>query len=128
MASDSLHEPADQLKPQTIESHRAIVSLMEELEAIDWYSQRIDATKDEELRKILSFNREEEKVHASLVFEWIRRHDPEFAAAMPRFLFKEGSIADLAEAAEHGESSGEPASGAGNADGSLGIGSLKGKP
>jgi ferritin-like protein len=127
MASDSLHEPADQLQPHTIDFHRAIVSLMEELEAIDWYSQRIDATTDEELRKILSFNREEEKVHACLVFEWIRRHDSEFAAAMPRFLFKEGSIADLAEAAEHGESSGESRADTASQEGSLGIGSLKGR-
>ena len=125
MASDSLHEPAEQLQPHTIDFHRAVVSLMEELEAIDWYSQRIDATTDEELRKILAFNREEEKVHACLVLEWIRRHDSEFAVAMPRFIFKEGSIADLAEAAEHAESSGEAAPSTSGQDGSLGIGSLK---
>lgn len=127
MASDSLHEPAEQLQPSTIEYHRAIVSLMEELEAIDWYSQRIDASRDEELRKILTFNRDEEKVHASLVLEWIRRHDPAFATPLRRFLFTEGSIADLAEEAEHAESSGaETASGGASDDGSLGIGSLKG--
>jgi hypothetical protein len=127
MASESLHEPAEQLQPHTIEYHRAVVSLMEELEAIDWYSQRIDATRDEELRKILAFNREEEKVHASLVLEWIRRNDPEFAVPLRRFLFTQGPIADLAEAAEHAEASGESASGTPSEDGSLGIGSLKGK-
>jgi ferritin-like protein len=128
MGSEALHEPAEQLQPRTIETHRAIVSLMEELEAIDWYSQRIDATADEELRKILAFNREEEKVHACLVLEWIRRNDPEFATPLRRFLFTEGSIADLAEAAEHAESGGASASGPSCGDGSLGIGSLKGKP
>jgi hypothetical protein len=128
-SSVSLHEPAEQMQPKTIDYHRAIVSLMEELEAIDWYSQRIDATQDEELRKILSFNREEEKVHASLVLEWLRRNDVEFAAALRASLFTSGSIAELAEAAEHG-SAGEAApagSAPASGDGSLGIGSLKGR-
>src|SRR5262249_9727833 len=105
----------------------AIVSLMEELEAIDWYNQRIDATSDEELRKILTFNRDEEKVHASLVLEWIRRNDPAFATPLRRFLFTNGSTAALAAAAEHDESAGGPAAASAAGDGSLGIGSLKGK-
>jgi hypothetical protein len=126
-SSGSLHEPTEQLPAATIEYHRAVVSLMEELEAIDWYSQRIAVTQDEELRKILAFNREEEKVHASLVLEWIRRNDAEFAGHLRRFLFAEGSIAELAEQAEHGEEGGA-APGAPSGDGSLGIGSLKGRP
>src|SRR5262249_4527437 len=110
------------------EYHRAVVSLMEELEAIDWYSQRIDATTDEELRKVLTFNREEEKVHACLVLEWIRRHDPEFSLPLRRFLFTDESIADLAEAAEQDEGNGASGAATPGTDGSLGIGGLKGQP
>ena len=67
MASEGLHESADELTPQTRDLHRAIVSLMEELEAIDWYQQRVEATSDEALRTILAHNRDEEKEHASMV-------------------------------------------------------------
>src|SRR5262249_3308293 len=80
MASEGFHESAQDLTPETRNMHRAIVSLMEELEAIDWYQQRVDATTDEALRVILAHNRDEEKEHASMVLEWIRRHDPAFDA------------------------------------------------
>ena len=69
MASEGLHEASQELTPLTRDLHRAIVSLMEELEAIDWYQQRVDATADEELRTILAHNRDEEKEHASMVLE-----------------------------------------------------------
>src|SRR2546422_6723598 len=72
MASVGFHESPQDLNPQTRDMHRAIVSLMEELEAIDWYQQRVDATTDEALRTILTHNRDEEKEHASMVLEWIR--------------------------------------------------------
>lgn len=75
-SSASLHEPEEKLKPGTIDRHRAIVSLMEELEAVDWYDQRVDAADDDELRAILAHNRDEEKEHACMTLEWLRRHDP----------------------------------------------------
>jgi len=73
--------------------HRALVSLMEELEAVDWYAQRVEATRDEELARVLAHNRDEEKEHASMTLEWIRRHDPEFDTCLRRFLFSSGAIA-----------------------------------
>ncbi|WP_038051849.1 encapsulin-associated ferritin-like protein [Thioalkalivibrio sp. ALJ1] len=78
MASDSYHEPVEELSDESREMHRAIVSLMEELEAVDWYQQRIDGCKDEELKAILAHNRDEEIEHAAMVLEWIRRHNPVF--------------------------------------------------
>lgn len=78
MASDSYHEPVEELSDASREMHRAIVSLMEELEAVDWYQQRIDGCKDEELKAILAHNRDEEIEHAAMVLEWIRRHNPVF--------------------------------------------------
>jgi ferritin-like protein len=87
MASEGLHESADDLTPQTKDLHRAIVSLKEELEAIDWYQQRVEATSDEGLRTILAHNRDEEKEHASMVLEWIRRHDPAFDVHLKKYLF-----------------------------------------
>lgn len=86
------HEPLEKLTPHTLDLSRAIHSLMEELEAIDWYQQRVDATDDPELKQILAHNRDEEKEHAVMVMEWIRRHDAKFDALMREFLFKEGPI------------------------------------
>ncbi len=94
MSSENLHEPLDELQEETREMHRAIVSLMEELEAIDWYQQRIDASKDKELRSILAHNRDEEKEHAAMVLEWIRRHDPQFDKELREYLFTDKPIAD----------------------------------
>jgi ferritin-like protein len=99
MASEGLHEPADQLRPETTDLHRAIVSLMEELEAIDWYGQRVDATGDAELRAILAHNREEEQEHASMVLEWIRRRDAGFDRHLRAYLITEGSIVGREQAA-----------------------------
>ena len=87
MAAEAYHEPYEQLTANTRDLHRAIRSLMEELEAIDWYQQRIDATADEALRVILAHNRDEEKEHASMVLEWIRRHDTAFDAHLKKYLF-----------------------------------------
>jgi ferritin-like protein len=75
MANEGYHEPVSELTDEARDMHRAIVSLMEELEAVDWYNQRMDACKDDELRAILKHNRDEEKEHAAMVLEWIRRHD-----------------------------------------------------
>jgi hypothetical protein len=73
--------------------HRAIASLMEELEAVDWYNQRVAVCKDEELRSILAHNRDEEKEHAAMVLEWIRRRDHVFDRELKDSLFKDGPIA-----------------------------------
>src|SRR2546426_8916681 len=102
MASNSgtFHESEERLRPQTMEHHRAIVSLMEELEAVDWYDQRIDATDDPELRALLIHNRDEEKEHAAMVLEWLRRHDPELDRFLRQYLFTEGSITGIEQAVE----------------------------
>lgn len=92
MANEGYHEPISELTAATRDMHRAITSLMEELEAVDWYQQRIDATEDEELKQILAHNRDEEKEHAAMVLEWIRRRDPVFDKELRETLFKEGPI------------------------------------
>jgi uncharacterized protein len=94
MANEGLHEAAELLDAETVDRHRAIVSVMEELEAVDWYDQRIRATGDEELAAILRHNRDEEKEHAAMVLEWIRRRDPELDRQLRAYLFSEGSITD----------------------------------
>jgi hypothetical protein len=93
MASEGYHEPLDSLTPQTMDMHRAIVSLMEELEAADWYNQRVDAATDPELKRILAHNRDEEKEHAVMLLEWIRRRDPKMDEELRKRLFKDGPIA-----------------------------------
>lgn len=93
MASEGYHEA--ELREETRDMHRAIVSLMEELEAVDWYNQRVDACKDRELRAILAHNRDEEKEHAAMTLEWIRRHDPAFDKELRDYLFTEKAIVAL---------------------------------
>ena len=93
MANEGYHEPIEELTDETRDMHRAITSLMEELEAVDWYNQRVDACKDEELAAILRHNRDEEKEHAAMVLEWIRRRDPTFDKELRDFLFTEAPIA-----------------------------------
>jgi len=115
--SAGLHEPEDRLTPEVIDRHRAIVSLMEELEAVDWYDQRVNAATDEELSGLLAHNRDEEKEHAAMLLEWLRRRDPALDRHLRTYLFTEGSILELEHGAEHGDGSGE--------GGSLGIGDLR---
>jgi len=93
MANEGYHEPIDELTDETRDMHRAIVSLMEELEAVDWYNQRVDACADDELAEILAHNRDEEKEHAAMVLEWIRRRDPAFDRELREYLFTEDDIA-----------------------------------
>ncbi|MBN1239659.1 MAG: ferritin [Gammaproteobacteria bacterium] len=122
--SDSLHEAADALRKETIDNHRAIRSLMEELEAVDWYAQRVDATDDPELKAVLAHNRDEEKEHAAMVLEWLRRRDPVLDVHLRRYLFTEGPITEIEEEAES-EPSSAGASG-GSLDGSsLAVGDLR---
>ncbi|WP_150304625.1 encapsulin-associated ferritin-like protein [Pseudomonas saliphila] len=89
MSNEGYHEPIAELTDKTRDMHRAIVSLMEELEAVDWYNQRMDACKDPELRGLLEHNRDEEKEHAAMVLEWIRRRDPVFDEQLRKYLFKD---------------------------------------
>ena len=93
MSSVGYHEPASELSDETKDMHRAIVSLMEELEAVDWYNQRADACKDPELKAILMHNRDEEKEHAAMVLEWVRRKDASFSEELRDYLFTDKRIA-----------------------------------
>ncbi|MBK8510067.1 MAG: ferritin [Candidatus Competibacteraceae bacterium] len=93
MAHEGYHEPIDQLSAPTRDMHRAIVSLMEELEAVDWYNQRVDACHDSGLKAILAHNRDEEKEHAAMLLEWIRRKDPKFDEELKDYLFSDKLIA-----------------------------------
>jgi uncharacterized protein len=124
MSSESLHESSKQLKPETIDQHRAISSLMEELEAVDWYNQRVDAATDRELKEILAHNRDEEKEHAAMVLEWLRRQDPKLNEHLRTYLFTDKRLLDIEEEAESGGAGGEEQDG----HGCLNIGSLRGVP
>lgn len=93
MARAGYHEPVEELSDETRDMHKAIVSLMEELEAVDAYNQRADACKDKDLKAILEHNRDEEKEHASMVLEWIRRKDPAFSRELKDYLFTDKPIA-----------------------------------
>jgi ferritin-like protein len=119
MSSETLHEDAGKLGPQVVDRHRAIVSLMEELEAVDWYDQRVAAADDDELRAVLAHNRDEEKEHASMVLEWLRRHDPALDANLRKYLFTEEPLSAQI-AAEKVEPPSPVAP-----DGHLGIGDLR---
>jgi ferritin-like protein len=117
-ASQGLHERDDLLSERTKDLHRAIVSLQEELEAVDWYQQRVDATRDPDLRRILAHNRDEEKEHAMMLLEWIRRHDLALARQVRLHVGRPGPIADveeLEEAAGEIAPPGRPATGAADA-------------
>ncbi len=92
MANEGYHEPLTELSDETCDMHRAIVSLMEELEAVDWYNQRVDACKDPQLKRILAHNRDEEKEHAAMVLEWIRRRDRVLDRELKETLFTDGEI------------------------------------
>jgi hypothetical protein len=94
------HEPLDELSLAVRERHRAIVSLTEELEAIDWYDQRVDATSDESLRAVLAHNRDEEREHAAMTLEWLRRNDPIWDGVLRTYLFTEDPITEVEEEAE----------------------------
>ena len=122
MSSETLHEAADVIGPAVIDRHRAIVSLMEELEAVDWYDQRVAATQDPSLAAILAHHRDEEKEHASMVLEWLRRHDAVIDKQLRTYLFTEAPVTEVEAIAEAADGTA-----AGPTDGSLGIGSLKGR-
>jgi ferritin-like protein len=120
MAHEGFHETVESLRPATLDRHRAIESIMEELEAVDWYDQRVDAAGDPELAAILAHNRDEEKEHAAMTLEWLRRRDPVLDQHLRTYLFTSGSVLAI----EH-EAAGDDGETTGGADGSLGIGSLR---
>ena len=128
MSSESLHEPVELLSEPTKNMHRAIVSLIEELQAVDWYQQRAEACTDDDLRAVLLHNKNEEIEHAMMNLEWIRRHSAVFDANIATYLRSEGPIIEVEKAASG--SSGSPAASKpsqGPDPSSLGIGTLKGK-
>ena len=92
MSSEGYHEPVQELSNETKDIHRAIVSLMEELEAIDWYNQRMDVCKDDELRGVLLHNRNEEMEHAAMLIEWLRRNNSKFEEELKDYLFTDKSL------------------------------------
>ena len=120
MANEGFHERFEDLSDATRDMHRAIQSLMEELEAVDWYNQRVDACKDDALKAILAHNRDEEKEHAAMTLEWLRRRDAGWDEQLRTYLFTDAPIVDVED-----EAMGDD--GAGPGAGTLGIGSLKGR-
>jgi len=130
MAGETLHEERSLLSKEILDRHRALSTIMEELEAIDWYDQRIAASDNADLRAVLTHNRDEEKEHASMLLEWLRRHDPAFDRHLKAQLFNPGAIQETEKleasaAAEAPAANGSLAIGS-LAIGSLGIGSLRG--
>ncbi len=125
MASEGFHEPLDLLDEATVDHHRAMTSLCEELEAIDWYDQRVKATSDESLAAVLAYNRDDEKEHAAMALEWLRRRDPALDANLRKFLFTSGPITEVGDEDAEGAAGG-PSDAVFDTAGSLGIGSLKG--
>ena len=121
MSSEALHAPRERLTQQTLQLHHAIVSLMEELDAIDWYRQRADDTEDESLKALLLHNMREEMEHAAMLVEWLRRADTDFAGFLKKYLFGKGSIL----AAERTATPDDPADREGDRLGGLTIGSLR---
>jgi ferritin-like protein len=109
-SSTTFHEPLEQLKPETPNLHRALISLIEELEAIDWYRQRADACSEDQLKAILEHNLNEEIEHAAMVLEWLRRHVPKMDEALKTYLFTTGDVTKREEAVTEGEA-GENATG-----------------
>ncbi len=95
--SANYHEPLEELSARTREMHRALVSLQEELEAVDWYQQRADACRDEQLKQVLLHNMREEMEHACMVLEWLRRNDEHFASQMSTYLFTSTPITEAEE-------------------------------
>src|SRR6266404_5532765 len=122
--SAGYHEAESKLRPETLDNHRALTSMQEELEAADWYDQRVDAATDQDLKDILAHNRDEEKEHFAMLLEWYRRRDAKMAAHLKEYLFTSGSLIGLEQAGAGGEDG--PEASAGGSIGSLGLGSLKG--
>ncbi len=113
------HEPPESLSPGARDAHRALTSLREEIEAVDWYHQRVEMCTDEDLKAVLAHNRDEEIEHAAMTLEWLRRRFPAWDEQLRKYLFTEGPITEIGH-----DSGGPPGSGSGSGVG-LGIGSRK---
>jgi uncharacterized protein len=122
MSHEGYHEPVELLTEETKDLHRAIISLMEELEAIDWYQQRADVCKDPALKAVLLHNRNEEVEHGMMVLEWIRRRDGKFDEFARKYLFTDKDIIQIEKEAE---AAGEGEAPAASGNHSLGIGGLR---
>jgi ferritin-like protein len=120
--STTYHEPASELSAGVREEHRALASLIEELEAVDWYNQRADVCADAALREILIHNRDEEIEHAAMGLEWLRRRIPKFDQELRTYLFTSAPIAHLEENSEQNDAEAPEATGS---TGDLGIGPIK---
>ena len=94
------HESYEKMSEETLNFSRAVKSVQEELEAVDWYNQRAEVTKDKQLRRILEHNRDEEIEHAMMALEYLRRISPVFNKHMRTYLFTEGDILEIEERAE----------------------------
>lgn len=130
-ASESYHEPLELLSESTRDMHRALVSLQEELEAVDWYRQRADAASDQQLRDVLLHNMREEMEHACMVLEWLRRNSDDLDTQLKTYLFSKGPITEVEEEAMNGGAAEPDNGGAQTADEPpptmrLTVGSLKG--
>jgi uncharacterized protein len=101
MSSENLHVPRQSLSQEALLLHYAITSLQEELDAVDWYRQRADDTEDAALREILLHNMREEMEHASMLIEWLRRNNADFAGHLKTYLFTEAPIVGIEQVAEH---------------------------
>jgi ferritin-like protein len=117
-----LQESESRLSPETADKHRAIASLREELDAIDRYDQRVDATTDTDLASVMAHNRDEEKEHAAMLLEWLRRHDAVLEGDLRTYLFTSAPVTEIEAGAEE-----KTGAGAAGASGTFGIGSLKGE-
>ncbi len=122
--SGEYHERYEDLTQEAIEYHRIIKSVIEELEAVDWYNQRAVATKDEDVRKIVAHNRDEEIEHACMGLEWLRRNSEVWDEYLREFLFRDGDITEHGHEDDEHDDHDEDDDGSG-LDGSLGIGNLK---
>jgi hypothetical protein len=129
MSSETLHVPRERLSQEARLMHYALTSLMEELEAVDWYRQRSDDSEDTALRDLLLHNMREEMEHASMLMEWIRRRNPDFAAHMKTYLFTDLPLLSVEKAAEAGTAPGGGPGGGKGERSDLGttVGSLKGR-
>jgi len=118
----------DNLSEEAKDYHRIIKSLMEELEAVDWYNQRADVTTDQSVQGIVEHNRDEEIEHAAMAIEWLRRNDPVWAEELETYLFTQSEITAVEEEAEGGGTEGEEDTNntSTSTNQSLGISSLKG--
>lgn len=122
MSSETYHEPYEELSKPARDMHRALTSLVEELEAIDWYAQRAEVTTDEDLRRVLLHNRAEEIEHAMMNLEWIRRNDSNFDTTIRTYLLTDVPIVEIEERSQD-----KPSSETNSRDRGLGIGSLMGR-